>query len=78
MEVLVRELLADGWFANLQCLPTGWYVLTDAPPWVMTRLAATQRVEIGAHRAIEVVGGASRHSSAAPASGAASGLNMRR
>ncbi|MCB1522035.1 MAG: hypothetical protein KDJ37_15895 [Hyphomicrobiaceae bacterium] len=46
MEGLVRALLADGWFASLQHLPTGWCVLTDAPPNVMARLAARQRVEV--------------------------------
>lgn len=46
MEGLVRALLADGWFASLQHLPMGWCVLTDAPPGVMARLAATQQVEV--------------------------------
>jgi len=46
MELLVRALLADGWFASLQCLPTGWCVLTDAPPSVMARLAAQYQIEV--------------------------------
>jgi hypothetical protein len=46
MEGLVRALLADGWFASLQQLPMGWCVLTDAPPSIMARLAAMQRVEV--------------------------------
>lgn len=46
MELLVRALLADGWFASLQCLPTGWCVLTDAPPSVMARLAAQHQIEV--------------------------------
>jgi hypothetical protein len=46
MEGLVWALLADGWFASLQHLPTGWCVLTDAPPSVMARLASKQQVEV--------------------------------
>lgn len=46
MELLVRALLADGWFASLQCLPMGWCVLTDAPPSVMARLAAQHQIEV--------------------------------
>lgn len=46
MELLVRALLADGWFASLQHLPTGWCVLTDAPPSVMARMAVAHQIEV--------------------------------
>ncbi|MEZ5897952.1 MAG: hypothetical protein R3D51_00515 [Hyphomicrobiaceae bacterium] len=46
MDRLVRALLADGWFASLQHLPTGWCVLTDAPPWVVARLAVAEQIEV--------------------------------
>lgn len=46
MERLVRALLDDGWFASLQHLPTGWCVVTDAPPRVVARRAAMQNVEV--------------------------------
>lgn len=45
-ERLVDALVADGWFATLQDFPSGWCVLTDAPPSLVARMAAVYGVPV--------------------------------